>query len=81
MAQAQRYIAEGYRVVVDIDLEKFFDRVNHDILMSRIARRVTDQRVLKLMRTFLNAGVMENGLVSPTSKGAALWRPFTGKFL
>ena len=77
VAQAQRYIAEGYRVVVDIDLEKFFGRVNHDILMSRIARRVTDQRVLKLIRAFLNAGVMENGLVSPTDEGAPQGGPLS----
>jgi RNA-directed DNA polymerase len=77
VAQAQRYIAEGYTVVVDIDLEKFFDRVNHDILMSRIARRVTDQRALKLMRAFLNAGVMEHGLVSPTDEGAPQGGPLS----
>ena len=53
---------------MDIDLEKFFDRVNHDILMGRIAKRVDDKRMLKLIRAFLNAGVMENGLVSPTAR-------------
>ena len=56
VAQAQRYIAEGYNVVVDLDLERFFDRVNHDILMSRVAARVTDKRVLKLIRAFLTPG-------------------------
>jgi RNA-directed DNA polymerase len=61
VAQAQRYIAEGYSWVVDLDLEKFFDRVNHDKLMAQIAKSVEDKRLLKLIRTFLNAGVMETG--------------------
>ena len=56
VAQAQRYIADGYDWVVDLDLEKFFDRVNHDKLMGRLARRVEDPRLLKLIRAFLNAG-------------------------
>ena len=60
--QAQQYIAAGYSVVVDVDLEKFFDRVNHDSLMARVAVRVTDKRVLKLIRAFLKSGVMEDGL-------------------
>jgi len=66
VAQAQQYIAEGYGWCVDFDLEKFFDRVNHDKLMGQIAKRVGDKRLLKLIRAFLNAGVMENGLVSPS---------------
>lgn len=67
--QARQYIKEGNGIVVDIDLEKFFDRVNHDVLMSRIARRVKDKRVLKLIRAFLNVGVMENGLFQPIEEG------------
>jgi RNA-directed DNA polymerase len=77
VAKAQEYVAEGYRWVVDIDLEKFFDRVNHDILMGRIAKRVTDKRVLKLIRAFLNAGVMENGLVGPTEEGTPQGGPLS----
>ena len=69
VAQAQQYIAEGHGWCVDLDLEKFFDRVNHDKLMGQIAKRVQDQRLLKLIRAFLNAGVMENGLVSPSVEG------------
>ena len=77
MAQAQEYIAEGYHWVVDIDLEKFFDRVNHDMLMGRVAKRVSDKRMLKLIRAFLNAGVMENGLVSPTDEGTPQGGPLS----
>jgi len=69
VAQAQAYIAEGYHWVVDIDLEQFFDRVNHDRLLARVAERVKDKRLLKLIRAFLNAGVLENGLVCPTDEG------------
>ena len=69
VAQAQQYIVEGYCWCVDFDLEKFFDRVNHDKLMGQIAKRVEDKRLLKLIRAFLNAGVMENGLVSPSVEG------------
>ena len=69
VARAQEYIGAGNRWVVDIDLEKFFDQVNHDRLMGRIAKRVRDKRVLKLIRAYLNAGVMENGLVSSSDRG------------
>ncbi len=60
---------EGYVYVVDMDIEKFFDHVNHDILMGQIAKRVKDARILKLIRAYLTSGVMEGGLVSPTSEG------------
>jgi len=79
VTQAQRYVAEGYSVVVDLDLEKFFDRVNHDGLMARVAARIADKRVLKLIRAFLNAGVMEDGLVRPVDEGTpqgGRFRPF-----
>jgi RNA-directed DNA polymerase len=69
VAQAQQYIVEGYCWCVDFDLEKFFDRVTHDKLMGQIAKRVEDKRLLKLIRAFLNAGVMEDGLVSPSVEG------------
>ena len=67
--RAQEYIASGHGTVVDIDLEKFFDRVNHDILMGLVAKRVTDKRILKLIRGFLTAGALADGLVSPTEEG------------
>ena len=75
--QAQKYIAEGYRWVVDLDLEKFFDRVNHDKLMAKIAERVGDKRLLKLIRAFLRAGVMENGLVNPVDEGTPQGGPLS----
>lgn len=74
---AQGFIAEGYRWVVDLDLEKFFDRVNHDILMGRIAKRVNDPRLLRLIRAFLNAGVLEDGLVNPTDEGTPQGGPLS----
>jgi RNA-directed DNA polymerase len=77
VAQAQRYIAEGYSWTVDFDLEKFFDRVNHDKLMGQIAKRVDDKRLLKLIRAFLNAGVMENGLVNPSVEGTPQGGPLS----
>lgn len=75
--QAQQYIAEGRRWVVDLDLEKFFDRVNHDKLMARIAKRVSDKRLMKLIRAFLRAGVMEGGLVSPVDEGTPQGGPLS----
>jgi RNA-directed DNA polymerase len=77
VAAVQQYMTEGLRWVVDLDLEKFFDRVNHDRLMAAIAQRVKDKRVLKLIRAFLNAGVMENGLVSPTDEGTPQGGPLS----
>jgi RNA-directed DNA polymerase len=77
VAQAQQYIAEGHGWCVDFDLEKFFDRVNHDKLMGQIAKRVEDKRLLKLIRAFLNAGVMENGLVSPSVEGTPQGGPLS----
>src|SRR6266699_6356194 len=74
---AQQYQAEGYRWVVDLDLEKFFDRVNHDRLLAKIAERVSDKRLLKLIRAFLRAGVMENGLVSPAEEGTPQGGPLS----
>jgi RNA-directed DNA polymerase len=75
--QAQQYIAEGYRFVVDLDLEKFFDRVHHDSLMAKIAARVSDKCLLKLIRAFLRAGVMEGGLVSPVDEGTPQGGPLS----
>jgi RNA-directed DNA polymerase len=75
--RAQVYIASGYAVVVDIDLETFFDRVNHDILMGLVAKRVADKRILRLIRGFLTAGVMEGGLVSPTEEGTPQGGPLS----
>src|ERR1700694_5487849 len=77
VAQAQQYIAAGHGWCIDLDLEKFFDRVNHDKLMGQIAERVEDKRLLKLIRAFLNAGVMENGLVSPGVEGTTQGGPLT----
>src|ERR1700693_5859200 len=75
--EAQQYIAEGYRWVVDLDLEKFFDRVNHDRLLAVVAERVADKGMLKLIRAFLEAGVMEDGLVSPVDEGTPQGGPLS----
>ena len=75
--EAQQYIAAGYRWVVDLDLEKFFDRVNHNRLMAAVAKRVADKRMLKLIRAFLEAGVMEDGLVSPVDEGTPQGGPLS----
>jgi RNA-directed DNA polymerase len=75
--QSQEYIREGYDWVVDIDLEKFFDRVNHDMLMARVARVVKDKRVLKLIRAYLESGVMVNGVVMDTEEGTPQGGPLS----
>jgi RNA-directed DNA polymerase len=74
---AQKSIAAGHRWCVDLDLEKFFDRVSHDKLMAKIAERVSDKRLLKLIRAFLTAGVMEDGLVSPVDEGTPQGGPLS----
>ena len=77
VARAQEIIASGRSYVVDLDLEKFFDRVNHDRLMAHLAKRIADKRVLGLIRAFLNAGVMENGLVEASYEGAPQGGPLS----
>ena len=74
---ARRYVQEGYRVVVDVDLEKFFDRVNHDVLMDRLAKRIDDKAVLRLIRRYLNAGVMGNGIVMERYEGTPQGGPLS----
>lgn len=77
IAQAQAYVTAGHEFVVDMDLEKFFDRVNHDILMERLSRRVQDKRVLKTIRSYLESGVMVGGLMQPTHEGTPQGGPLS----
>lgn len=77
LAQAQKYVAEGRTIVVDMDLEKFFDRVNHDILMARLARRVADKRLLRIVRRFLEAGLMQDGVCVARHEGTPQGGPLS----
>ena len=77
MLDAQRYVQDGYRVVVDVDLEKFFDRVNHDILMERLSRRISDRAVLRLIRRYLVAGIMDGGVVMERYEGTPQGGPLS----
>lgn len=75
--KAREYLAEGYTYVVDLDIEKFFDRVNHDMLMGQVAKRTEDKRVLRIIRAYLTSGVMAYGLVSPTVEGTPQGGPLS----
>lgn len=75
--EAQQYVQAGYRIVVDVDLEKFFDRVNHDILMDRLAKRIADKRMLRLMRRYLQAGILEHGVHSQRIEGTPQGGPLS----
>jgi RNA-directed DNA polymerase len=74
---AKRYVAEGRRFVVDVDLEKFFDRVNHDLLMEKLSKKIGDGRVLRLIRRYLEAGMMAAGIVSPRTEGTPQGGPLS----
>ena len=77
LGQASKFVAEGANYCVDIDLEKFFDKVNHDMLMARVARRIKDKRLLKLIRAFLNVGIMDNGVLTNREKGTPQGGPLS----
>src|SRR3989338_9090364 len=74
---AQQYVAEGRRIVVDMDLEKFFDRVNHDLLMEKLSKRIEDGQVLQLIRRYLEAGMMADGVISPRTQGTPQGGPLS----
>src|SRR5947207_2684497 len=74
---AQRYIQEGRRIVVDVDLERFFDRVNHDILMDRLWKKIGDKRVLRLIRRYLNTGILKHGVVLEREEGTPQGGPLS----
>jgi RNA-directed DNA polymerase len=77
VVRAKSYVEEGYRWVVDMDLEKFFDRVNHDVLMGRLAKRIGDKRILRLIRRYLQAGILTDGVVSPRTEGQPQGSPLS----
>ncbi len=77
LAQAQQYVAEGRTIVVDLDLEKFFDRVNHDLLMAQLARRIADKRLLRIVRRFLEAGLMQDGVCVERHEGTPQGGPLS----
>ena len=80
MRKVQKDIREGYRYVVDIDLEKFFDTVDHDVLMSRVSRRIRDKELLRLLGKYLRAGVVVDGRLNRTVRGVPLRRPVVTAF-
>lgn len=75
--EAQQYVQEGYRIVVDVDLEKFFDRVNHDVLIDRLTKRIDDAGVIRLIRAYLNAGIMHGGIVNQREQGTPQGGPLS----
>lgn len=77
LRQAQKYVADGREIVVDLDLEKFFDRVHHDLLMSRLARRIADKRLLRILRRFLVAGILRNGVCVERYEGTPQGGPLS----